>query len=399
MGQIIFKEKVTISSKVNGRLEKIYLREGDTVKKGQLIAEVEKLPLKIQLQQQKSELNIAKKSYDLTKAKYENALKAIEIKLKTIAKAKADLNDKKVTYKNMERVLKNKKILYEAGGLSESELEGVKTQHTTLYTKYQLAITDYEIQQIGYRDEDIKAEDYKVPKSPKERKKILKKINTKIEWAELQASKARVSQARNNLKSTEIMLNETYIRSPIFGLVAARNMEAGEMIKPDSTIATLINISDVYIAMNVNEKDVTRIKKGQPVTFTVDAIGEKEFKAKINRITPVLDMKTRTVEVKAVLKNFNNKLLPGMFARAQIETGNLGSKLVIPSSAIIKKDNKKAEIYIVKKGLLFKQKITLGEEYGKNVEIIDGLKIGDKIISKGVNIVFPGMELKENKNK
>ncbi len=150
--------RINISSKVSGRLSRIYIHEGDRVSAGRLIAEIERLPLEITLSQQRSELEIARRAHDLAKARYENALKGIEIKQKTIQKAAAELNDKLASNQNMDRILKNKIVLYDAGGLSESELKNLRTQHTTAYTAYQLAKSDLEIQQVGYRNEDIAAE-------------------------------------------------------------------------------------------------------------------------------------------------------------------------------------------------------------------------------------------------
>ncbi|HRX49496.1 MAG TPA: biotin/lipoyl-binding protein, partial [Spirochaetota bacterium] len=230
LGEIVFKEKVNISSKVNGRLSRILVREGKNVRKGELIAEIERLPLEITLKQQKSELDIARKALELSQAKYSDALKGVEIKLKTIQKAKTDLYDKKVSYDNMTLILRNKTELFKAGGISQTELEGVKTQHTTLLTKYELAKADYEIQQVGYREQDIVAEGIKVPAGEREKLEVYKKINTKIERAELESAKSKVKQAEGSLLSTELLLKETYLRSPINGVVAVRNMEAGEMV-------------------------------------------------------------------------------------------------------------------------------------------------------------------------
>lgn len=399
LGQIIFREKVNISSKVTGRLSKILVHEGARVTAGQLLAEIERLPLELTLKQQQSELDIAKKAYDLSRAKYENALKAIEIKLKTIEKAEADLNDKRVSYENMDRVLRNKQVLYKAGGLSESELKAAQTQHTTVYTRYQLAKSDLEIQFVGFRDEDITSEGLTVPKNKAERMELLKKINTKIERAELEAARSRIRQAEGNLESTQLLIKETWVRSPITGVVAAKSMEAGEMVKPDSVIATVMNIASVFLAMNVNEKDLKKIKNGQMVAFTVDALGEENFKAKIARITPVLDLKTRTVEIKAEIGNPGNRLLPGMFARAKIETGGREEKLVIPISSFINRNGNKGEIYVVKKGILFKQKVTTGSEYRDVVEVTSGVREDDIIISKGINVVYPGMTFAPKKSK
>jgi multidrug efflux pump subunit AcrA (membrane-fusion protein) len=396
LGQVVFHEKVNISSKVNGRLEKIYIQEGKRVSRGQLLAEIERLPLEINLKQQLAELEIAKRSCELYKAKYENALKAIDIKLKTIVKAQTELEDKKVSYENMNRILKNKMVLFKAGGISESDLESLKANHKTSSTRYLLTRSDLEIQRIGFRDSDIIAEGYKIPRDRKRRTAIINHINTKVERAEMEAAKSKVFQMEKNVESTRILLKETSIRSPINGFVASKNMGAGEMVKEDSIIATLIDISRVFIAMNVNERDIKWIKPGQYVIFTVDALGDTSFKGQISRITPVLDVKTRTIEVKAIINNPGNRLLPGMFARARIVVGSAG-RLVIPITSLIKKDGSKGEVYLVKKDILFKQVVELGNEYRSGIEIVKGLHTGDTIISKGINLVHPGMKRERKK--
>lgn len=397
LGQIVYLEKVNISSKVAGRLERLYLYEGKTVDRGELIAEIERMPLELNLKEQQAEMEVAARSVDLARAKYENALRGMEIKLKTIEKAKADLNDKKVSYDNMERMLKNKDELFKMGGISESDMESLKAQHTTLYTKYLLAKSDLDIQLVGFRDEDIQAEGHELPDSDAKKYEFIKQINTKMERAELEAAKSRIKQLEKNVESTQMLLNETYIRSPLTGYVAAKNMESGEMVKNESVIGIILNISKVFVSMNVNEQDIKIIKKNQSVEFTVDALGEEVFKGKIDRITPAVDPKTRTVEVKAIVNNPGNRLLPGMFARAKIITAEKSDKIMVPSSALIKKDEKDAEIYLISKNLVFKQKVKIGKEYGSETEILEGISEDDEIIAKGVTMAYPGMKVRETK--
>ncbi|HNX24528.1 MAG TPA: efflux RND transporter periplasmic adaptor subunit [Spirochaetota bacterium] len=394
LGQIVFKEKVNISSKVSGRLSKIYIKEGKRVGRGELIAEIERLPFEITFKQQQSELEIAKKALELSEAKYSDALKGIEIKFKTIKKAKADLNDKKVSYENMNSVLKNKTELFKAGGISNTELESIKTQHTTLRTKYELAKSDYEIQLVGYRDKDITSEGIKLPDSADEKIRIFKEINTKIEKAELESAKSRVRQAQSSLLSSELLLKETYIRSPITGVIAVRNMEGGEMVKEDSVISTVMDISSVFISMNLNEKDITKVKPGQKVKFSVDAFNiGKFFTGSIDTVSPVLDTRTRSVEVKAAVSNISHELLPGMFARAVIDTGKSVRGILIPKSAVILHEDGRSEIYTVKNGLVVKENIVTGSEYGEEIQIIEGVKEGDRVVVSGLNSVYQGMKI------
>ena len=399
LGQIVFLEKINISSKVTGRLERITVAEGTRVSKGQFLAGIEKLPLQLTLTQQQAELEIAKRSYDLSKAKYENAIKAIETKLKTIEKAEADLEDKKVSYKNTDRMLKNKIELFKAGGVSESDLASLKANHKTMYTKYLLAKSDLDIQKVGFRDQDLISEGLPVPKNAKEKYELFQRINTKIERAELEAAKSKITQVEKSIESTRILLSETDIRSPITGIVAAKSMEAGEMVKQESVLLTLVNISRVFVAMNINEKDIRRIKSDQEVHFTVDALGDEKFKGRISRINPVLDVKTRTVEVKAALENPGMRLLPGMFARANINCGNLKDIIAIPVSALLRKDTTTGELYVVKQGIVFKQAVELGRELKSDIEITKGLSDGDVIVIKGLNLLYPGAKIRTDEKK
>lgn len=393
-GQIVFREKVNISAKVRGRLSRIYVREGQHVNKGELIAEIERMPLEISLQQQKSELDIAVKALELADARYRDALKGVEIKLKSIRKAGADLNDKRVSYENMNKILGNREILFEAGGVSRTELDNIKTEHTTLYTRYKVAEADYEIQQVGYRDQDITAEGFELPETEEERISLLKHINTKIERAELESAESRVKQAENNLKSTKIMLEETYIRSPIRGIAATRNMEAGEMIKEDSIITTIIDISDVYFSMNINESMLNRVSPGQTVFFSADALGSSyDFTGQIETISPVLDTKTRTAEVKAIAGNPDGNLLPGMFVRGIIKTGRKEKGVLIPESAVLNRDDGRSEVYIVKNNIVFRENVVTGNRHNDLVRITEGLSAGDVIITSGLNHIYQGMRV------
>lgn len=394
LGEIVFKEKVNISSKVNGRLARIIVRAGSGVKKGELIAEIERLPLEITLKQQKSELDIASRGLDLSEAKYSDAMKGVEIKLKSIHKAKTDLYDKKVSYENMELILRNKTELFKAGGISQTELEGIKTQYTTLQAKYELAKADYEIQQVGYREQDIVADGLPVPGSEREKLEIYKRINTKIEKAELESARSKVRQAEGSLLSTELLLKETYIRSPLTGVVAVRNMEAGEMVREDSVLATVIDISKVYISMNLNEKEVRRVKKGQNVKFTADALGSsREFSGRVETITPLLDTKSRTLEVRAVIENPGRELLPGMFSRAVIDTGVNVKGILVPKESVLRREDGREEVFVIRNGIVLTQGIVTGGESGEALVVKEGLAEGDRIVVKGLESVYQGMKL------
>ena len=104
-------------------------------------------------------------------------------------------------------------------------------------------------------------------------------------------------------------------------------------------------------------------------------------------------MKTRTLEVKALVENPGSKLLPGMFARAKIITGKAADCITVPLGALLTRDGEKGELFLVKKGLAFRQPVILGREYSEEIVVTKGLSPGNVIVAKGVHLVRPEMKL------
>jgi RND family efflux transporter MFP subunit len=146
-----------------------------------------------------------------------------------------------------------------------------------------------------------------------------------------------------------------------------------------------MDISKVFVSLNISEKDAKNLREGQPVTFTADAFGEEVFTGTIARITPMLDSKTRTFEVKALLPNPGMKLLPGMFARAKIIFEKKSRAILIPPEALIAKKEDECEVLLVKKNIAIRQKIKIGKEFSGKLEVLSGLSAGDVIVSKNAH--------------
>ncbi len=393
LGQVVFHEKVNISSRINGRLARVYVSEGCKVSKGMLLAEIERLQLELTLKEQSAELEIAGRALDLAQAKLDNAIRSVEVRFKSVEKACAELHDRETAFRNMERVLANKIALHGAGGISTNDLEAVKTEQTSSRSRFLQAKSDLEIQEVGLRDSDITGAGHPLPQNRGDKIRLIQIINTRIEKADLEAARAKVVQVEKSIEGTKTLIAETYIRSPLDGLVAAKQMETGEMVKQDSIIMTLITVSKVFVSLNVNESMAQSIRTGQKVTFTADALGATPFSGTVDRIIPVLDSKTRTLEIKALVHNSGMKLLPGMFVRAKIITGILKNSITVPLASILKREGDSGELYLVRENIAFRQPVTLGEEFSGMIEIKKGLSPGDRIISKGVALVYPEMQV------
>lgn len=121
---------------------------------------------------------------------------------------------------------------------------------------------------------------------------------------------------------------------------------------------------------------------GQEVEIRVDAFGKEIFIGKTHLISPIVDEKTRTSQVKIELANLDHRLRPGMFARAQIITKDRKGILAIPKESLLRRGDKKI-VFVVKNGLAFEQEVEIGLETEEFVEITAGLSEDDAIIVSG----------------
>ncbi len=396
MGTISFKEKATISSKILGRVEKIYVEQGDIVPRGKPLAKIETLSLELDLKSARVDKRSALTAYKLSKEKLDRAKKNIEKHMVEIYKARIDYKDKYSSLENMKTILDKKKQLRKVGGISDSEIDSLNTKYTSYTASYLTSRKNYESSLIGFRNKDITSKGYKVPKNKKERKIILKKINTRIEAAEITAALDNLKKIKTQIEKLKINISEATIRSPISGVVAVRTIEIGERVKEDTDLFVIMNVKKIYLVANINEKELGKIKRNQEVSFTVDAISDSVFKGKVRVISPILDTATRTAEIKIEANNPKEILKPGMFARAVILTERLKGVIQVPAN-ITRNEGDKDYLFLVKNGTAYKKEIIAGRKIGDNIEVVSGVKEGDVIASSSVKLLADGMKVNTQK--
>jgi RND family efflux transporter MFP subunit len=147
----------------------------------------------------------------------------------------------------------------------------------------------------------------------------------------------------------------------------------------------------VKVIINITENDLTKIQKGMNVTVTFDALPESTFPAKISRIYPTIDTATRTFQAEILINNPNEKILPGMFARVEI---NLGSQdnVVVPDRAIVKQTGSgNRYVYVYKNGKVSYNKVELGQRINDTYELLSGVESGDTVVITGQSRLADGV--------
>lgn len=180
----------------------------------------------------------------------------------------------------------------------------------------------------------------------------------------------------------KLELSYTEIRAPIGGVVSKRNVKVGNLIQLNQPLFKIDDFDPLEAMINVPEREMRLIKADQPVQMLVDALPDVAFAGSVARVSPVVDAATGTFRVVAQFKDDSGKLRSGMFGRVRIVYDQRSDALVVPRAALVG-DNKDAAVFVVDKDVAKRRKVTLGYADGGQVEIVDGLAEGEKVVTLG----------------
>ena len=224
----------------------------------------------------------------------------------------------------------------------------------------------------------------------------LERLRALYETGGISKSDFEAVELAYNVAKTQVenLEENTVLRSPVNGVVTARNYDAGDMYAMASPIYTVEQIKPVKLLVGISESDYSKVKKGDSVTLTADAVPEKTFYGKIGKIYPTIDPATRTFTVEVVVDNNYSTLRPGMFTRVTVDFGS-NNNVVIPDVAVVKQQGSGERfVYVLNAdNTVSYKKVVLGRRMGAEYEVLEGLSDGDKIVTGGMIRLKDGIKV------
>ncbi|HVG83820.1 MAG TPA: efflux RND transporter periplasmic adaptor subunit [Vicinamibacterales bacterium] len=215
--------------------------------------------------------------------------------------------------------------------------------------------------------------------------------------AQLDLSKAQSTQTSARLDELQINLANTRIISPVDGFVGKRNADAGAWASQQAPVVSVVDISRLRLVANVVEKDLRLVNVGDPANIEVDAFPEETFKGRIARVAPVLDPATRTAPMEVEVSNADNRLKPGMYAKVLLIIEERKDTTLVPKMAVVDFEGKRGVWLPEGENKARFAAVKLGLEDAERMEILDGLKPGDRVVTEGAaslragdTMVLPG---------
>jgi len=206
----------------------------------------------------------------------------------------------------------------------------------------------------------------------------------------------------NQIEASGKVIENFPVYATVSGTVTEKLVEQGDYIKQGQPLLKIANLNTVWANFDVYENQIEQFKKGQEVKVITNAYPNKTFKGTVDFIDPVLNTKTRTVDLRVVLNNKEAIFKPGMFVSAEIESDKINSNEVItvPSSAVLW-TGERSVVYIKSnpnEPIFELKEVTLGNKIGDNYEVLDGLSSGDEIVTNGTFTVDAAAQLQGKKS-
>jgi membrane fusion protein, heavy metal efflux system len=177
---------------------------------------------------------------------------------------------------------------------------------------------------------------------------------------------------------------EVPVRAPISGMVVEQDVSAGQLIQPGTTQCFMISdISNVWVLVNVYQKDLPYVRVGDTVTIQTDTYPEV-FHGRISYVAASLDPNTRTLQARIETNNPGEKLKKDMYVVATVNAGNISNAIALPDAAVLRDSENQPFVYAAASPHQFgRRSVTLGESLNGQTEITSGLKAGDRVIGNG----------------
>ena len=202
-----------------------------------------------------------------------------------------------------------------------------------------------------------------------------------------------IRQCEAQLKKAEADYANSVVKSPVSGVVTARNANPGEMASPSQPLITVVALDPLVAKVSVGEEVINWLKVGQEVRVKIGAVREEPFVGKIANISSAADPQTKAYQVKIEIANPEGVLKPGMYAEVLFNVGREDAGIIIPQRAVVR-EGEKTYVWVVKDGVAVRREVVLGLADGKNCVVKGGLEEGEEMAVENLGSLAEGAPVK-----
>jgi HlyD family secretion protein len=363
-GYVVPRHRVDVASKIGGRVERIFFEKGDLVRQGQVLAKLDDRESQVQLAQSRANKEAAQAR--LSEALAGSRPQEIERSRAAVEQAEANL-------RTAELNLNRARQLNKTGVLARQVLDDAQNAYDVAVAQLKVARENHELARLGPRKEQI------------------------------DLARAQLAEAEASQRWWETQVDNTLIRAPVDGTVLDRTVEKGEMVTtgffgsgrgPKAGIASLANLRELEVELDINESDIAKVQRGQACTVSPDSYPDRKYKAAVREIAPEANRQKATIQVKVAVEQADSYLRPETNAKVNFlaeprPEQSAEERIVVPKSAVVNSGGSPA-VFLMKEGRAVRQPVRTGRELWGQVEIASGLNGGEQLIVRGLEGISVG---------
>lgn len=340
MGRVYPPDRITLKNQRAGYIQHILVDDGDSVKKGDILVELDKRYEEITLKKAQAQLQEYQANLQLIGSVQHE-------------QAKAQYNEKKRAYKNAELELQRTEKLFREGDLAQSKYEIAQLNFAV--TTSELTVSRLEYESFGEKG------------------------------AHYLAARSLVSQGIALVDEARLNVEKMTLLAPVNGVILYRFVNEGDLLQSGDTVFTMIEDSDKQILVQAEEQGLSMLSVGQIAIVSAEAYPDETFEATISLIAPLIDKERGTVDIRLTIEDPPLFLKADMTVSVDIEVQKKTDSLIIPREALYHRKDRKAIVYLVEDGRLTSRSVQCGIENNDYIEIIDGLKEGELVLLQKVD--------------
>ncbi len=200
---------------------------------------------------------------------------------------------------------------------------------------------------------------------------------------QLELARSRADGAAARLGEAERARRDAEVKAPFDGLIAQRFVSVGEFVQPGTRLFELVALDPIEVEFRISEVDSSRVQPGQLVDVRVAPCPDEVFRATVTLVSPMIDTASRTLRVKGTLANPEGRLKPGLFARADLGVSHREGVLMIPEEAILQRSDGQVVFRLSGDDRVERRVVHTGVYKSGRVEILEGLALGDRVVTRG----------------
>lgn len=425
-GTVKAKTEVLVIPRVSGKLVQLLVEEGDTVSKGQVIAQLDNEEMMARVRQTEATVASATARSERAREAFEAqpeltrseiaqalaALKAAEYNLayvkrgardEEIAAAEARVQEGNATAEEARKDLERTKALFDKGWTSAAEVDAAQRRHEVAQSQLESAQQTYDLTCNIVTPEELAKAEWQVSQAEAAYEQAkANAVQCDLRKRDYESAIASANEVKSSLDAMRTQRGYYTVKAPVGGVVSRLNVKEGEFVVGGTSFGlqaqqlsmmTIVDEESLWVEALISEADIPDVEIGQKVEVSSDAYPDKTFNGVLTEVSPaaITDRQNvRTFKAKVHLLDAKGFLKPGMSAEIEIITDTKNDVLTVPTHAVMEKfeensengeEEKTHEVYVAKGGKAKKVEVEVGDKNWEKTEILKGVKAGDTVVA------------------